>query len=420
MFKVQVLCFATTTFSLMARLSFGSHHFQAQNNRNALQLESAQRVLNHSCKSSYESAEASPLHDSETSFSHIARAQSPDSDQPTRRKSESGSEEAELADLKSQITLLTMSNSELLRKMSTLENENEFLKETLKGLRYELKAIQKLNLVNDLESTVLSTFAKILEGVQKLKSNNGQIIIGQKKGDQLLETLDDNRVSDEQLVENEKEQKNTTPEIIETKPDYLDLTFFKPISREKKSSKSRTLSGKSEKLESPPLETIRKPESDHENIRQHQLIPSDSLFGTENGVYMDEGSSLDVELHTKEVNINNLSSSTPRKKNKRMAILDIYGDEIPVSKKSMAGSQPMSSCATGSAVGSELVGDVQPRGSKRALANITNKKESTKTKRKPLSQTHGPVDKSIFEYVDENVLMEQTQDLVRTIRDRLK
>lgn len=401
----------------MARLSFGSHHFQAQSNRNALQLESAQRVVKNADELSHESVEDDPLNDTEVIPLHNTRARPIELDHVDRNNISESREESEAENLKSQINLLTKSNSELLDRISTLKDENNDLKDALKQLRAQLQSIQKLNLIDDLESTVLSTFAKILDRVQKLKNNHIDANHEQNKPEQTSMEIKDNLTSKANPSETEMECMKSTPVTIERRLDFLDLTFFKPTGRDRPSIKRKSFVVKSEKVKDSRADTM----SNFKTESQQQPMHGDKLYGTDYEGYLEEDQSLNLEHHREEMNTSILTSSTPHKKTKRLPILDIYGDEIHVGKKTRSDTlQSLNPSNKECTATKELVKDTNARGSKRVLANITNRKKLSKTNEKPSMQTVEPVDKSIFEYVDENVLMEQTQNLVKTIRDKLK
>lgn len=392
----------------MARLSFGSHHFQAQSNRKALQIDNAQRVVNHSREPSHEPVEDEPPQDKETSA-----PKSFELNLPKRRDSDNESAKSEYISMKSQINLLTKSNSDLLSKIAALKDENECLKDALTLLRGQLESLQKPELVDDLESAVLSTFAKILDKVQRLKNNHDSIVDEHKRLEITSSDETDDLINKAQTKERERIPTKPAPPAVERKLDYLELTFFKPADRKGHSIKRKPFVVKSENVEDSQTDTI----SSNKVKPARQAIQGDKLYGTDYEAYLDEVPSPNAEPTNGGSNTGITSSSTPRKKSKKRVMLDIYGDEIHVNKKGRNSSQ-LSSPKNKEITASQEEATDSMRGKKRVLANITNRKKSIRTKERPLVQE--PVDKSIFEYVDENVLMEQTQNLVRTIRDKLR
>lgn len=418
---MQALCLDQHPLDCMARLSIGSQHFQARSKRSALLTDKAERVLSaHSEVTDHElqdyaSDHASELNSTSLKITHTQSLQTQDNyvnslpeDSP---KQSDG--------LRGQVTLLTVLNKDLKEKNIKLQKENTSLRNSIEDLRSEYEFLKRTEALDELESTIVSSFAKVLEGAQllKLQRNLSKLASAQDGAaqdefnhQQTIPLLD---TSQSQTIANFGENPRKPQSPAKVKDDYLKLTFFKPT--ERKTLPRRLTGAKSAQLSRLPRRT-RVNESSApfltSSLQKHQ--PHDpvnvlsALVGEE-------------VLDTKEIR-----GSTPNTKSKKRIITDIYGDEIDISKKIDSFNKKFTARVeleferTNSSKAEAWSGSEKKKGirhGRKALSNVTNSKANTGSSKLQLIV---PVDLGFFDFVDENVLMEQTQNSLKAVKNRFR
>lgn len=415
---MQVECFATTTTVSMARLSFGSQHFQANGRHSTLLTESAERV-----SSVPDSPKARTLVNDD---SVSAMDNTVDTDHEDTSLSQcipapvEKTDELEASKLKLQIANISKFNDELIDENTALRDENKKLTEDLERLRKNLVAEQDTNAVDELESTVLSSFAKILKEVRKLKTADNKAVKDVGTPDCLaLAPIKKEVTAEVPPCDSIGKSEN---DLAETKPaDYSAFTFFKPLQNRKSLSKSSAVikedNNKLLKLQSPFSFTKRvSRQSDNSfNLEEKSSLQSRNMQQPGNDVLLEED----------DAGKNIITSSTPRRNEKKSTITDIYGDEIPLRKKKDNIPKQTPKLSQESQAGVTPTYEQTPTATsmketaegRKVLSNITNKRRKRNYyKLQPAS----PVDKGFFDYVDESVLMEQTQQAVTHVKKRFE
>ena len=384
----------------MARLSFGSQHFSTTS---SLLKKDAERIAT-AVPSSPASASCEECPILTVNSHHEEDLQSENS--ATDREFEP----TKLKNLSAQVLILSRSNDRLVCEVSALKEENRRLSVLLEQLRERVELGPETSLVSDLESSVVASFAKILNNIHRLKQlpalEHRQHPPVQKDESDLpaapASSLPPNSILTSKSLTN-----RATP-AVKTE-DYLSLTFFKPVQR-----KSFLLSRSPS--DSSPLLRLKTPFVSRSRTFQSESIENTAphgVFGVPEPKRQYTGKVSDIMGNEQHLNPSlGLLSSTPQKKAKKSTIIDIYGDEISLRRKRPTRSSESAGPASGTQPARDAESSVR-----QPLANVTNKHRK-RPKRKP--QPELPVDSDFFDYVDEKKLTEQTQQSVAHVKNRFQ
>lgn len=429
---MQVLCFANNNTLRMARLSFGSQHFQSRSGRSVLQKENAEKVATKSSQLSAEDEDLEIASDEEisTQTAHLSSSNLPilSHDKTLTKEKQLPSNENNEQCLNGPSNPLDRLYKELLAENVLLQTENKKLREENSKLRNNIDGENRNIQLHDLEKTVLSSFAKVLDAVQSCKTKPSHsasklpISLELSKlatDEQIIPTQDLLPVvaTSSRAIEGSSTVTNTSEHDAQKEKklnDYLDLTFFKSIERPR-INKRRSFHVKKEEN----CDDVSSDELMIANIRNsmnHDEIMN--MAGNRNDAY--DSKQLQIESTPGDVVFGHdmVSNSTPLKKRRKHTITDIYGDEILLHKKiKLPSRQAYSDIDTDISTAKSYPKSDQKKSGRRALSNITNKTKRSKF-HEPL--TLEPVEKNFFDFVDGDVLNEQTQQSVASIKKRLK
>lgn len=402
----------------MARLSFGSQHFQANGRHSTLLTDNAERI---SSVPDLPKEDAFVNDDSTTTIETTTDFDSRNT--PLRQNQNTPAESnSEVSKLRAQIANLSKYNDELIDENTGLREENRKLAENNEKLRQQISVHQTANSLDELESTVLSSFAKILKDVRNMKSVGSQTVEDNDNHACLeLATVNKEPIEEELSINDLDSHKDSLATAVKPE-DYSAFTFFKPLQNRKNLTNSNVAGNKdfSDKLKLQSPFTFTKKELPQSEDNSFSMEFGSNLR-SRHKQKSDHDELVDTEDNSKII----ISSSTPRKNDKKSTITDIYGDEIPLRRQKGGITRHSPQISQETQAGIVSVND-HPQDSdamkettdnRRALSNITNKKRKKNFyKLQPAS----PVGKGFFDYVDESVLMEQTQNSVKHVKNRFK
>lgn len=415
---MQVPCFAITSTTVMARLSLGSQHFQTGGRRSTLITESATRAANLSINSAESDVDSHGHESVQTEMEH--KPAEADSNLEIVELSSTkliNETETKYSRIETEIADLIKTNKDLLRENSKLKEENGVLRSMLEEQKANVETIVNSDFANELESTVMSSFAKILDKILKLKELSrdhtppkpiDRVISPQKKEKAIVEVKREAPGLFPPFEDKvEERQDNRRPADNE----YPELTFFQPINRRPNARKNDSL-----------FSVQRNMPASHLTIAETDVAKDTANPFETNGENHHDNNTPTISFSDK-LKLNRddeVVSSTPRKRPKKNVLLDFYGDEIILKKKkhtdaNAAYDNGNTKLYPDKDIASEghLKDSSNRNGHRRALSNITNKKKVANEKLKLIPA----VESNFFDYVDENILTEQTQKAVKQVKD---